>query len=164
MRHRPRPGCPTTAASKPDLGDWPDVDQRADPPPAAPDTLVPGTAFGTRAPRVPRRPRRGVPRRRPRDAAALRDEGVAHPGWLLRDANYVLSANVRLGPWIHVESRVQHLDLVRDGDVVSARALVTGEWERKGHRFVELDVLHLADDRPVARTTHTAIYRPRGAG
>ena len=38
-------------------------------------------------------------------------------------------------------------------------ALVTKEWEHKGHRFVELDVLHLANLRPVARTTHTAIYR-----
>ena len=74
----------------------------------------------------------------------------------------MLSANVRLGPWIHVESTVQHLGLVRDDDVVSARALVTDEIERKGHRFVTLDVLHLADGRPVARTTHTAIYRPRG--
>ncbi len=90
------------------------------------------------------------------------EDGVAHPGWILRDANYVLSANVRLGPWIHVESAVQHFALVRDGDEVSARAVVTDEWERKGHRFVTLDVLHLASSRPVARTTHTAIYRPRG--
>jgi len=46
---------------------------------------------------------------------------------------------------------------------VAARALVTGEWDHKGHRFVELDVLHLAGGRPVARTAHTAIYIPRGA-
>ena len=90
-------------------------------------------------------------------------EGVAHPGWILRDANYVLSANVRLGPWIHVESVVQHHGLVHDGEDVGARARVTKEWEHKGHRFVELDVLHLADERPVARTVHTAIYQPRGA-
>ena len=73
----------------------------------------------------------------------------------------MLSANVVLGPWIHVESIVQHHDVVHDGEVVSARAIVTSEWEHKGHRFVELDVLHLADDRPVARTAHTAIYQPR---
>jgi len=66
-----------------------------------------------------------------------------------------------MGPWIHVESDAQHLGLVRDGDLVSCRATVTREWERKGHRFVELDVLHLADDRPVARVTHTAIHTPR---
>ena len=38
------------------------------------------------------------------DLAVYRDPPVAHPGWLLRAANYVLSRSVRLGPWIHVES------------------------------------------------------------
>jgi acyl dehydratase len=148
----------------PDVAEWPDVDQRADPPPAAPETLVPGTTFGIQ-PHGFRADRAGEYLAEVRETLPLYiDEGVAHPGWLLRDANYVLSANVRLGPWIHVESRVQHFGLVHDGDVVSARALVTDEWERKGHRFVALDVLHLAGDRPVARTAHTAIYRPRGAG
>ena len=42
------------------------------------------------------------------------------------------------------------------------RATVTREWERKGHRFVELDVGLLAGgDRLVAHVVHTAIYRPR---
>ncbi len=86
---------------------------------------------------------------------------MAHPAWLLRDANWVLSRSVRLGPWIHVESDAQHLGVVRDGDEVGCRALVTREWEHKGHRFVELDVLHLAGDRPVMRVTHTAIHTPR---
>ena len=44
----------------------------------------------------------------------------------------------------------------------AAARIVTEEWEHKGHRFVRLDVLHTADGRPVARTDHTAIYRPRG--
>ena len=57
---------------------------------------------------------------------------------------------------------MQHHGVVHDGDLVSARAIVTDERERKGHRFVTLDVLHLAGDRPIARTEHTAIYRPRG--
>ncbi len=153
---------PDRPAPMPDVADWPDVEQVTDPPPAAPEVLVPGTAFGL------------APHRFHADVAVqyladVREEaplyvtdGVAHPGWVVRDANYVLSANVRLGPWIHVESIVQHHSVVRDGEIVSARALVTKEWEHKGHRFVELDVLHLADHRPAARTLHTAIYRPRG--
>jgi acyl dehydratase len=94
----------------------------------------------------------------------FREEHLAHPGWLLRFANRVLTANVRLGPWIHVESSVQLLGVVVDGDVVETRAVVTDERERKGHRFVALDVLQVVRDRPVARTTHTAIYQPRGTG
>lgn len=154
---------PADAAPVPDPTDWPDVDQVVDPPPASPEVLVPGTAFGL-APH-------GFHADRAQEylddvratSAVYGGSGVAHPGWVLRDANYVLSANVRLGPWIHVESVVQHHDVVRDGEEVTARALVTKEWERKGHRFVELDVLHLANLRPVARTTHTAIYQPRSS-
>ncbi len=105
----------------PDPADWPDVPPVADPPPAAPEVLVPGTAFslvahGFRADRAHEYladVREGLP--------LYVDHGVAHPGWLLRDANYVLSANVRLGPWIHVESVVQHLGLVHDGAEVTAR-------------------------------------------
>ena len=46
---------------------WPAVDERADPPPAAPEMLVPGLRSGSQPARLPRRPRRRVPRRRPRD-------------------------------------------------------------------------------------------------
>jgi hypothetical protein len=153
---------PEDAAPLPDPDDWPAVHQVEDPPAAAPETLVPGTAFGLSPHRfhADRHPEYLADVRE--DLSLYREEGIAHPGWILRDANYVLSTNVRLGPWIHVESVVQHHGTVRDGDEVSARALVTNEWDHKGHRFVELDVLHLADDRPVARTSHTAIYRPRG--
>jgi hypothetical protein len=39
---------------------------------------------------------------------------------------------------------------------------VTGNHERKGHRFVELDGLVVANGTtPIARVAHTAIYRPR---
>ena len=92
----------------------------------------------------------------------FRDDRVAHPGWLLRFANYVLTANVRMGPWIHVESTVRLLSPVRDGERVQTRAKVTDVRERSGHRFVDLDVLQVVGDRPVARTAHTAIYQPRG--
>lgn len=91
--------------------------------------------------------------------------GIAHPGWLIAQANHVLAANVTLGPWIHVESDVQHLGLIRDGDAVSTRAVVLGTSERKGHRFVELDVLIVdGAERPVLRARHVAIYQPRLAG
>lgn len=154
---------PDERAPAPDPADWPDVDQVDDPPPASPEVLVPGTTFGL-APHGFHADRHREYLDDVRETTAIyRDEGIAHPGWILRDANYVLSSNVRLGPWIHVESIVQHHDVVHDGEEVTARARVTKEWEHKGHRFVELDVLHLGNLRPVARTTHTAIYRPRGA-
>jgi acyl dehydratase len=141
---------------------WPRVEQATHPPEASPASLAPGTALAL-APH-------GFHSDQAADYLAEIGEGlslyvdqeVAHPGWLLRDANRVLSANVRLGPWIHVESVTQHHRAVQDGDTIAARASVTREWERKGHRFVELDVgILAAGDRLVARVVHTAIYRPR---
>jgi hypothetical protein len=146
----------------PEVADWPDVPQAVSPPPASPEVLVPGTAFGLESHGF-HADKHAEYLADVREALPLYLEArVAHPGWVLRDANYVLAANVRLGPWIHVESAVQHLALVEDGQQVGCRAIVTEEWEHKGHRFVRLDVLHTADGAPVARTDHTAIYRPRG--
>lgn len=79
--------------------------------------------------------------------------------WPVRLANEVLVANVRLPPWIHVESRTRHLGPVRDGQPVVVRGLVAGLWERRGHRFVDLDILVLAErSSPVAQLRHVAIY------
>ena len=87
---------------------------------------------------------------------------VAHPGWLIAQANYVLATNVRLGPWIHVQSDVEYCGLVHDGDRVSTRALVEEVTERKGHKFVTLDVaIVVNDERAAMHARHTAIYEPR---
>ncbi len=89
-------------------------------------------------------------------------EGLAHPALLLRACNWALSHNVELGPWIHVGSKVQHVRLARVGDEISVCARVSGNYEHKGHWFVELDAQVVANDRvPLARIAHTAIYRPR---
>lgn len=92
------------------------------------------------------------------DHALFRDGRIAHPGWLIRSANAVLAANVRLGPWIHTASEVTHHRTVVDGDRIATRARVADLFERKGHRFVVLDVLVLACDEPALHATHTAIY------
>ena len=152
-------------ADPPDLAAYPVAampDHAARPAPTA-ETLAPGTVLGTlaahyRADRAP-------------DYLDLIDDhvhlyrgdgAVAHPGWLLRFANYALSENVRLGPWIHVESAVQNFRDVHDGDEVSARARVADRFERKGHQLVTLDVLLLVDgEHPAMHVRHTAIYKPR---
>ena len=81
------------------------------------------------------------------------------PAWPARLGNSVLMANVELPPWIHVETRTRHLAAVRDGEPVEDRTLVAGAWERRGHRFVDLDVLVLNGDsgQPVAQLRHVAI-------
>ena len=89
-------------------------------------------------------------------------EGLVHPGTILHIGNWALRHNVVLGPWMHVGSRIEHFAAAKIGDELSAKALVTGNYERSGHRFVDLDVLVYANrTTPVARIAHLAIYRPR---
>jgi acyl dehydratase len=89
-------------------------------------------------------------------------EGLGHPGLLQRVMNRVLVDNAILGPWIHVGSRMQLLTAARRGDELTARAKVSGNYEKKGHRFVELDALVVANGAtPVAHCQHIAIYQPR---
>jgi hypothetical protein len=88
-------------------------------------------------------------------------EGLAHPGVLLRLCNLALRQNVVLPPWIHTGSRIENFGVARIGDELSARARVAANYERKGHRLVDLDVLLIANGRPVAKVLHTAIYRLR---
>jgi acyl dehydratase len=87
---------------------------------------------------------------------------VAHPFSLLRASNQILMSNFQLGPWIHAASEVMNRGAVRNGDRVSVRGRIVERFERKGHEFVELDVLVVeGQDRIVQRVQHTAIYRPR---
>jgi acyl dehydratase len=100
---------------------------------------------------------------RERDPLYLR-EGLSHPGQLPRLLNWALTHNVVLGPWIHVASKTDHFAAARVGDTLAVRAKVTANYDKKGHRFVDLDGLVVANaTTPVARIAHTAIYRPRAA-
>jgi hypothetical protein len=150
---------------EPEVGEWPVGDVPDDPPPvsaealqAAPFGQLSATFHAEQAGAYLDDVREELPLFRDGDGA------LAHPAWLLRFANYVLSANVRLGPWIHTESTVQHLSTIDDGDLVETRALVTGVRERNGHEIVDLDVLQVVGGRAIARTAHSAIYRLRDAG
>lgn len=135
----------------------PDPDAR---PPAGEASLAEGTVLGSltatfRADRAPEYLQQVG------DELPLWQNGVAHPGWLLLFANLILSSNVRLGPWIHVSSDVQLFRPVRDGDIVETRGQVARLFERKGHRFVELDLVLTAAGEPAWHITHTAIYSVR---
>jgi acyl dehydratase len=89
-------------------------------------------------------------------------EGLGHPGVLQKVMNKVLVDNAILGPWIHVGSRMQLLSAAKAGDEITARAKVIGNYEKKGHLFVELAALVVANGKtPLAHCHHIAIYQPR---
>jgi acyl dehydratase len=134
----------------------------ADRPPAGESTLTPGTWFAIHPFRMSDMEAR-LYLHDVREALPFYGaEGLVHPGTILHIGNWALRHNVVLGPWMHVGSQVQHFAAARLGDELSAKALVTANYERKGHRFVDLDVLVYANrDTPVARIAHILIYRPR---
>lgn len=87
---------------------------------------------------------------------------LIHPAFMLRLSNLALKDNVKLGAWIHAASSIRHFGLAHAGESLAAHARVAANYERKGHRFVDLDVVIVADEsRVVAQVRHTAIYRLR---
>lgn len=89
-------------------------------------------------------------------------EKIINPGTILRCCNWALSHNVILPAWIHMGSKVRNLGLARVGDTLNVRARITKNYEHKGHKWVELDCLVVANEtKLIVQATHTAIYHPR---
>ena len=66
--------------------------------------------------------------------------------------------------WIHTGSRLANYTSARVGDELTVQATVADNYERKGHRLVDLDALIIANGQtPVAHIVHTAVYRLRHA-
>lgn len=150
------------AAEPPSLHDFPLRPPPRGRAPADETTLAPGTELGS----VPVRLTEDIARDYLRDvrerSPLYAEAGHAHPGWLLRQCNSALKDNVLLAPWIHTGSKIRNFRAVPVGAEVMARARVLANYERKGHRLVDLDCIIVVDGSTVAaRVLHTAIYRLR---
>ena len=89
-------------------------------------------------------------------------EKIVHTGTVIRCCNWALTHNVILPAWIHMGSTVRNLGLAHVGDSLNVRARVTKNYDHKGHKWVELDAMVVANETsPIIRATHIAIYRPR---
>src|SRR6266513_1531918 len=156
-----RAALPATPAAAPALASFHKVAQRALRPPADETSLAIGIWLGLDP--YPITPELAAQHRADlREALPLyAEEGLIHPAMILRACNFVINRNVALGPWIHVSSRIQHLAAAHICASLSARGRVAANYEHKGHRFVDVDVLVLADEAPVAHVAHLAIYQPR---
>ena len=94
--------------------------------------------------------------------AAGRSRSVAHPGWLDpgRQRRPVPQRAAEA-----VDPRVQRHHSSRDRRLRASSSRPVGPstrvFERKGHDFVELDVVVAAEGAPVWSVRHVAIYRPR---
>lgn len=89
-------------------------------------------------------------------------EKIVHTSTIMRCFNWALSHNVILPAWIHMGSKVRNLGIAHVGDTLNVRARITRNYEHKGHKWVELDAIVVANETtPIARAIHIAIYRPR---
>lgn len=153
---------PAGAALPPQLSDYAYVAPPDKRPPADEATLAEGNILCTEPAELTRAHLHDYLRDVRETDPHYSEQLIAHPGLILRLCNAALRDNVVLAPWIHVGSRVQNFALGHVGDRLSARTRVTANTERKGHRFVDLDCLILADEeRPIAHVAHTAIYKLR---
>lgn len=132
---------------------------RAERPEASPATLAAGTVLGTI---VVATDVEAVAAYLDRIGAhELGGHGTIHPGMLLEGANWVLSSNVVLPPWIHAGSDIRHYRAVDMGEPLEVAARVEREWQHdRGHRFVELDVAWTCTGELVATGRHVAIWKP----
>jgi acyl dehydratase len=157
-----RAGMPSGSVAMPSLADFVSTPARANRVAADEKSLAVGDWLGMN-------PLTVTPEYQTQDIGDTREtlglylaEGIVHPGTVLRCCNWALSHNVVLPAWMHMGSTVQNLGLARVGDTLNVRARVTKNYEHKGHKWVEIDALVVANEATaVARVTHIAIYRPR---
>lgn len=150
------------AATPPALADFRDVPQRPNRPPADPTSLMVDTWLGIDPLAVTRELIAQYVNDARETSPFYTCEGLLHPVLVPHIANFALNRNVTLGPWMHVGSKIQHFAPARLGDSLTVRARVVANYEHKGHLFVDLDALIVANNSaPIVRTGHISIYQPR---
>jgi acyl dehydratase len=88
--------------------------------------------------------------------------GHANFAFLLGMTDWALARNVRLGPWLHLQTWSHHLAPVPYGSELTVESRVHDLFERKGHEFVDIDVSAFDADRtPVLAARMRAIYQLR---
>ncbi len=86
-------------------------------------------------------------------------EKILHPGWLVSRASQILAANYAIQAWIDVSCRVQHFHLQGEECTIQTRGRVRDKFERKGDRYIELDLAVFSPTRCLAAIDYTAIFR-----
>ena len=147
----------------PSLDDYPESPLPVERPAASPESLAPGRILGAVCATLSLPDQAFLTLQD--ESLPIYQEGMLHPAALLSLSNQVLLQNVKLGPWIHVASELRNFSVAWNGDQLAARGRVAECFERKGHRFVVLEIAVIAGNtRVVQHVRHTAIYRPRTVG
>lgn len=88
------------------------------------------------------------------------DHPRIHPAWLAARAERILRHNWAIPSSMHTRSRVQHLAPAYPAGPITTSAHLLAAYERRGHHFVDYDVLvRSADGTDLARLRHTTAFR-----
>jgi hypothetical protein len=105
-----------------------------------------------------------------RDAAGMPEPlrvdggGYANPANTLGITNWVLAGNVKISPWLHLQTDSQNYAPIPLGSELIAESTIGNLFEKKGHEFVDLDVaVYLEETREAVMSARLrAIYKMRG--
>jgi hypothetical protein len=93
--------------------------------------------------------------------------GFANPAFVLGLTNWALAANVRMSPWLHLQTDSQNYRPIAANTELVVESVISDLFEKKGHEFIDVDmnIFDRADDTSVASVRLRAIYKlrpPRG--
>ena len=90
--------------------------------------------------------------------------GYANPANTLGITNWALAGNVKISPWLHLQTDSQNYAPIPLGSELIAEAAIADLFEKKGHEFVDLDVaVYLEATREAVMSARLrAIYKMRG--
>jgi hypothetical protein len=93
--------------------------------------------------------------------------GFANPAFVLGLTNWALAGNVRMSPWLHLQTDSQNYRPIAADTELVVESTIADLFEKKGHEFIDVDmgIFDRADESPVASVRLRAIYKlrpPRG--
>ena len=93
--------------------------------------------------------------------------GFANSAFVLGLTNWALAGNVRMSPWLHLQTDSQNYRPIAADTELVVESTIADLFEKKGHEFIDVDmsIFDRADEAAVASVRLRAIYKlrpPRG--
>ncbi|WP_203075759.1 hotdog family protein [Falsiroseomonas ponticola] len=159
-----RATLPDAPPPPPDLATLPVLPIAAAPPEIGPGDMKPGMRYGTLDEAVTPDYFRQSLLDFDETEPAFGQDGIIHPGLLLRlSFRDTMNSYRARGPGLYVSSDTQFHGLLHVGERLTSSAIVVDAYERKGNHYAEIDQVLIADGRRVvARMRRHSIYALRG--
>jgi hypothetical protein len=95
--------------------------------------------------------------------ASFSKRGFANPAFVLGLTNWALAGNVRMSPWLHLQTDSQNYRPIAANTELVVESTIADLFEKKGHEFIDVDmnIFDRADEAPVASVRLRAIYKLR---